>query len=88
MGSGRMTALRCILAAGERTMHGVHYSGQGAADEVKHYRERINKALQQGAAGGRIHKPCALPAVAAGTADVQEGGDVAAAGAAAAALSE
>jgi hypothetical protein len=64
-------------------MHRVHYGGQGAANEIKHYRERINKALQQGAAGGRIHKPSALPAaVAPGAVDAQEEADAAAAAAA------
>ena len=45
----------------------MHQGRQSAEGELKHYRERITKVLQQGAAGGRIHKPChTLPVAAAG----------------------
>ena len=47
---------------------------------MEQYRERINKLLQQGAAGGRIHKPC--PTLASAAPDVQaDGGGIAAASA-------
>ena len=60
-----------VRLAGERSLHRVddRDAKSDAGAEVAHYRERLARLLQQGAAGGRLHKPWQAPLpVAAGAA--------------------